>query len=83
MNAFNSVNLAAAVILTSVQIAKDLGVPEDKWVHPVGGAGRKERENFWERPDFHHSEAISTTLDECLAFSDVKIGDIDALDLYS
>lgn len=83
MNAFNTVNLAAAVILTSVENADKLGVPEEKWVYPLGGAGRKEKEKFWERPNFHHSEAISAALDECLAHSGLRIDDIDALDLYS
>lgn len=44
MNAFNTVNLAAACILTSVENARRLGVPEEKWVYPLGGAGRKEKE---------------------------------------
>ncbi|KUI54536.1 hypothetical protein VP1G_01897 [Cytospora mali] len=83
MNAFNTVNLAAAVILTSVENARGLGVPEEKWVYPLAGAGRKEKENFWERPNFHHSEAISTALEECLTFSGIKMDNIDALDLYS
>ncbi|KAF3766819.1 acetyl-CoA acetyltransferase [Cryphonectria parasitica EP155] len=83
MNAFNTVNLAAACILTSVEKAKELGVPEEKWIYPLGGAGRKEREHFWERPNFFHSEAISLALDDCMASSGVKIDDIDALDLYS
>lgn len=44
MNAFNTVNMATAVILTSVEIARKLGVPEKKWVYPLGGGGRKEKE---------------------------------------
>lgn len=44
MNAFNTVNLAAAVIVTSVEVAAKLGVPKEKGVYPLGGAGRKERE---------------------------------------
>lgn len=83
MNAFNTVNLAAAVLLTSAENARELGVPEDKWIYPLGGAGRKERGHFWERPNFHHSDAISIALDECLALSGVRIADIDILDLYS
>ncbi|KAJ4385587.1 hypothetical protein N0V93_010016 [Gnomoniopsis smithogilvyi] len=83
MNAFNTVNLAAAVILTSVEMATKLGVPKAKWVYPLGGAGKKERERFWERPSFYHSEAISVSLDGCLGASGLKIDDIDALDLYS
>lgn len=44
MNAFNTVNLAAACVLTSVENATKLGVPEEKWVYPLGGAGRTEKE---------------------------------------
>jgi hypothetical protein len=39
MNAFNSINLAGACILTSVDFARELGVPEEKWIYPLGGAG--------------------------------------------
>lgn len=44
MNAFNTVNLAAAVLVTSVENARNLGIPEEKWVYPLAGAGRKEKE---------------------------------------
>ena len=39
MNAFNSVNLAAACILTTVDYAQELGIPQDRWIYPLGGAG--------------------------------------------
>jgi hypothetical protein len=39
MNAFNNINLAGACILTSVDFARELGVPEEKWIYPLGGAG--------------------------------------------
>jgi hypothetical protein len=42
MNAFNNVNLAAAVLLTSVEFARELGVPESKWIYPLGGAGTRD-----------------------------------------
>jgi len=42
MNAFNNVNLAAAVLLTSTQLARELGVPESKWIYPLGGAGARD-----------------------------------------
>lgn len=44
MNAFNTVNLGAACILTSTEYAKQLHIPEDKWIFPLGGAGFKERD---------------------------------------
>lgn len=39
MNAFNNINLAGACILTSIAFARELGVAEEKWVYPLGGAG--------------------------------------------
>lgn len=57
MNAFNTVNLAAAVILTSVEVARKLGVPEEKWVYPLGGAGRKEKE----RCEWFSASAVKDT----------------------
>ena len=39
MNAFNTVNLAGACLLTSTDYAKELGIPESQWIYPLGGAG--------------------------------------------
>ncbi|KAJ5223913.1 hypothetical protein N7468_008455 [Penicillium chermesinum] len=36
MNAFNTVNLGAACIITSTEFAKQLQIPEDKWIYPPG-----------------------------------------------
>lgn len=44
MNAFNTVNLGAACIVTSTEYAKQLQIPEAKWIYPLGGAGFKERD---------------------------------------
>ncbi|KAM3505323.1 hypothetical protein MY10362_003026 [Beauveria mimosiformis] len=46
MNAFNGVNLSAACILTSTEHADKLGIPKDKWVYILGGAGTHEKDNF-------------------------------------
>jgi hypothetical protein len=42
MNAFNTVNLAGACLLTNVEYAKELGIPEDRWIYPLGGAGTQD-----------------------------------------
>ena len=42
MNAFNTVNLAGACIVTSTTMAEKLGVPESKWVYVLGGAGTRD-----------------------------------------
>ncbi|KAF3927405.1 hypothetical protein ABW21_db0205841 [Orbilia brochopaga] len=83
MNAFNTVNLAAAVILTSIEYARTLGVPESKWIYPLGGAGTQDSEQFWLRPNYHSSPAISRSLDAALQISNLTPADIDLYDLYS
>lgn len=42
MNAFNTVNLAAACIVTSTEYARELGVPRSKWIYTLGGAGTQD-----------------------------------------
>lgn len=45
MNAFNTVNLSAACVLTSTVFAERLGIPEENWVYVLGGAGTNEAEH--------------------------------------
>lgn len=42
MNAFNTVNLAGACILTSTTYAEELGIPKTKWIYALGGAGTQD-----------------------------------------
>ncbi len=42
MNTFNNINLAASCIITSTEYAKELGIPESKWIYPLGGAGTQD-----------------------------------------
>ena len=67
--AFNTINLAGAAILTSTEYAKQLGIPEDRWIYPLGGAGTADADNFWDRPNFHSSPAIERSLDASLKIS--------------
>ncbi|KAI7295059.1 hypothetical protein KC315_g19023, partial [Hortaea werneckii] len=83
MNAFNNVNLAAACIVTSAGFAHDLGVAEEKWVYPLGGAGTRDSYDFWHRPTFWWSPAISRSLDAGLQVSGLTKEDVDLYDLYS
>ncbi|KAK1065796.1 hypothetical protein LTR74_007677 [Friedmanniomyces endolithicus] len=76
MNAFNTVNLAAACILTSVEHARELGIPEDRWIYALGGA-------VWQRPNFWWSPAISRSLDAVMEASCLGKDDIDLFDFYS
>ena len=42
MNAFNTINLAGACILTSTDHARELGIPSDRWIYALGGAGTRD-----------------------------------------
>ncbi|KAJ0418195.1 hypothetical protein BJY00DRAFT_315244 [Aspergillus carlsbadensis] len=83
MNAFNTVNLAAACIITSTTFAKELGIPESKWIYPLGGAGTSDSARFWERPFFHQSRSLTQSLDAALKASNLQKEDIDLFDFYS
>jgi len=50
VNAFNTVNLAAACVLTSVEQAEKLRIPREKWVYVLGGAGTEDRHNCESTP---------------------------------
>ncbi|THW51769.1 hypothetical protein D6D22_00610 [Aureobasidium pullulans] len=83
MNAFNTINLAGAVVLTSVRYARELGIAQERWIYVLGGAGTQDSDNFWERPNFHSSPAISCTLDAGLEACGLSKVDIDIYDFYS
>ncbi|KAK6360116.1 hypothetical protein TWF730_006269 [Orbilia blumenaviensis] len=72
-----------AVILTSTEFAKELGVPEAKWIYALGGAGTQDSTYFWLRPNYHSSPAITQSLDAALRVSNLSTVDIDVYDLYS
>ncbi|KAM0712404.1 hypothetical protein Q7P37_011500 [Cladosporium fusiforme] len=83
MNAFNNINLAAACVLTSTDFARELGVPEEKWIYPLGGAGTQDSDEFWHRPNFHSSPSISRSLSAALEASNLSKEGIDIYDFYS
>ncbi|KAG4415106.1 hypothetical protein IFR04_011743 [Cadophora malorum] len=83
MNAFNNINLAGSCVLTSTEYAREIGIPESKWIYPLGGAGASDDTDFWQRPNFHSSPAISKSLDEGIRVSGVTKDEIDIFDFYS
>ena len=83
MNAFNTINLAGAVILTSTDFAKQLNVPIHKWIYPLGGAGTQDSSDFWLRPNFHSSPSISRSIDASLQACGLTKDEVDLHDFYS
>jgi acetyl-CoA C-acetyltransferase len=82
MVARDQANQGAAVILTSVGKARELGVPEDRWVYLLGGADVKER-TVMERQDLSRSPASVMAAQRALEAADVSLGEVDVFDLYS
>jgi hypothetical protein len=83
MNAFNTVNLASAVILTSTRVAHTLSIPPARWIYPLAGAGTSDPPSFWHRRDYHSSPALSASLSAALARAATSPAELDLLDIYS
>lgn len=75
-------NQGAAVLLTSVGKARELGVPESKWIYLYGGADVKER-NVVERQDLSSSPAEIMAAKRALDVAGVGVDQIDLFDFYS
>jgi acetyl-CoA C-acetyltransferase len=82
MVARDQVNQGAAALLMSVATARELGVPEDKWVYLRGHADMKEQK-LLERADLGASPASVLAVREALRVAGIGIDDIAAFDLYS
>lgn len=82
MVARDQANQGAAVLMTSVARARELGVPESKWVYLYGGADAKERAPL-ERQDLSSSPASIAAAKRALAAAGVSVADIDIFDFYS
>lgn len=76
------VNQAAAILVTSLALARELGVPEDKIIHVWSGAAAREPEDYLLRDSYTHSTAQQTVLETAAA----QVGGADRfahLELYS
>jgi acetyl-CoA C-acetyltransferase len=83
MNAHAFIDQAAAVVMTSVAIARELGIPRDKWVFLHGCAEAHDHWYVSERPALHASPAIHAASRQALAMAGKTLADIDVIDLYS
>ena len=83
LNAIMEVDQSAGVILASVDKARELGVPEDKWVYLHGCADAADLWFPLDRQNFHSSPAMRLTGQQALSMAGVGLSDIDYIDLYS
>jgi acetyl-CoA C-acetyltransferase len=84
LNAVLDTDQAAAVLLVSAGAARELGIPEERWVYWRGGADAIEQA-WWasERPDHGECPALKASQGTALARAGLSIDDMDRFDLYS
>lgn len=83
LNAIMEVDQSAGVIVASEAKARELGVPEDKWVYLHGCADAADLWNPIDRQNFHSSPAMRLTGKRALEMAGVGLDQIDFIDLYS
>ncbi|OBF65366.1 acetyl-CoA acetyltransferase [Mycobacterium sp. 852002-51971_SCH5477799-a] len=78
----DQVNQGAAAVLTSVEAATRLGVPEEKWVF-VHGRSDMVEQAMLDRVDLGASPAAVHAAREALRVAGIGVDEIDTFDLYS
>ena len=80
-NAF--IDQAAAVVMTSVKVARELGIPDSKWVFLHGCADGHDHWYVSDRINLYSSPAIRAASRLALSMAGRSIADFTFLDLYS
>lgn len=82
MVARDTVNQGAAALVMSVDAARKLGVPEEKWVYLHGHADQREQD-LLDREDVSVSFSAKQSVAEALRVAGITIDDVATFDLYS
>ncbi len=82
MVAKDSVNQGAAVVMTTVKKAKEMGVSQDKWVF-LNGYARGSEPLASERPDIDALPILEHVIKQALESADLRKSDINIADFYS
>ena len=83
LNAVIEVDMAAAAVMTSVARARELGIPQAKWVFLHGCGDASDIWNVTERVNYYSSPAIRTIGRKAFAMADIGARDLSFIDLYS
>jgi len=78
----DQVNQGAAVLLTTVARARELGIPETKWVF-LHGYSRLTERAMMERSDLSESPAARLASDAALSAAGITVEDVRFFDFYS
>jgi acetyl-CoA C-acetyltransferase len=83
MNANSRVDMAAGVVLCSLETARSAGVPEEKLVYLHAATEANDSNFLSTRHEFHRSPAMRIAGGRALELAGRSIGAIDHVDLYS
>ncbi len=83
LNAIMDVDQGAAILMTSVDEARRLGIPEDRWVYLWGCGDATDHWYITERENYYTSPAIRAVGKRAFAMAGITAGDIAYFDLYS
>lgn len=83
MNAIIDVDQSAAVLMTSVGTARDLGIAPSRWVYLMGCGDARDLWFVTERVNYYSSPAIRIAGRQALQMASLDISQIDYFDLYS
>jgi acetyl-CoA C-acetyltransferase len=83
MNSNNMVDQGAALVLTSVEKARHLQIPSDRWVFPHAGTDAHDTYLIGERAELDRSPAIRIAGRRALELAGKGIDDVDLIDVYS
>ena len=83
MNANMSVNMGAALIMCSVQKARELKIDPSQWVYPWAGVSGYDHFSASVRDNFYTSPGIRLVAKKLLELSDTQVDQLDTVDLYS
>ena len=83
MNANMMVDMGAALILCSVGKARELGIPERKWIYPVAGVQGYDHFSASVRDNFYSSPGLGLVGKKVMQLAKISPEEIDYVDLYS
>lgn len=83
MNPILEVDMAAAVIMTTVGKARELGIDESQWIYLRAGADVNDIWYVSERPNLHTSPAINLAWNSVSTQAGITLDEINHFDIYS
>ena len=83
MNAIMQVDQSAGVLLTGSETARELGIPEERWVYLWGCGDANDKWFVSDRVNLYSSPAIGAATKRALGMAGLNADDLAFFDLYS